>query len=258
MTCIRGFRDRHSSNPATKPEKRKKDPAKRMAADSTSGGAPLRRHKSVGSSHDAFSGSPHRAAIASFAAGTVQATMLLPINTIQTQMQARGGGAFTTFLSNFEHGMLNGLRNLYRALGPTVFMLGARQGVKFGSGAFYKQQLPLGWPEMARDAVAGAASACTGTTLLYPLDTLKTRYQLGLPAPLLSQVYYGFLPAVCYSSSGSMPTRLERRLEERVRCTAASHLPVSHTRPLRDPLPCASLPPQWRSGLSAATRWSAE
>jgi hypothetical protein len=228
-----------------------------MASDSSSGGAPLRRHKSVGSSHDAFSGSPHRAAIASFAAGTVQATMLLPINTIQTQMQARGGGALTTFLSNFEHGMLSGLRNLYRALGPTVFMLGARQGVKFGSGAFYKQQLPLEWPEMARDAVAGAASACTGTTLLYPLDTLKTRYQLGLPAPLLSQVYYGFLPAVCYSSSGSMPTRLERRLEERIRCTAASRLPVPHTRPFRAPLPRASLPPQWRSGLSVATRWSA-
>jgi hypothetical protein len=206
-----------------------------MASDSSSG-APLRRHKSVGSSHDAFSGSPHRAAIASFAAGTVQATMLLPINTIQTQMQARGGGALTTFLSNFEHGMLSGLRNLYRALGPTVFMLGARQGVKFGSGAFYKQQLPLEWPEMARDAVAGAASACTGTTLLYPLDTLKTRYQLGLPAPLLSQVYYGFLPAVCYSSSGSMPTRLERRLEERICCTAASHLPVPHPRPFRAPL----------------------
>lgn len=173
----------------------------------------LKRHPSTTS--DAFSGSPHRAALASFSAGLIQATLLLPLNTIQTQMQARGRGLRVTFLSNFETGFIGGLRSLYRALGPTFVMLGARQGLKFGSGAALKQRLPLTWPELVRDAVAGSLAACTSTTLLYPLDTLKTRRQLGMPAPSLSQCYNGFLPAVSYSATGMALWVVSRNALER-------------------------------------------
>ena len=141
--------------------------------------------------------------------------MLLPLNTVQTQMQARGSGFGVTLLSNFEHGFVGGLKNLYRAIGPTVVMVGARQGFKFGVGAASKQRLPERWPEVARDAVAGAFSATMSTSMLYPLDTWKTRWQLALPAPSFRQVYYGFVPAVSYSSTGMALWVVSRNALER-------------------------------------------
>ena len=107
-----------------------------------------------------------------------------------------------TLAVNFERGALRGVQSLYNALPATVAMLGARQGLKFGSGAYFKQQLPPEWPELAKDAVAGGSSAATSTTLLFPLDTLKTRLQLGLGVPAMHQLYYGYRPAVTYSAFG--------------------------------------------------------
>ena len=125
----------------------------------------------------------------------MQAALLLPMNTVQTQMQARGLGTMATLRGNFSHGALGGVRSLYRALAPTVGMLGLRQGLKFGSGAIFKQHMPTHWPEAARDASAGALSALTSTSVLFPLDTLKTRWQLGLPSPRATELYHGFSPA---------------------------------------------------------------
>jgi hypothetical protein len=154
------------------------------------------------SSADALSGDPNFAAIASAAAGIVQATLLLPINTVQTQMQTAGRGFYSTVALNFQRGALSGVHNLYRSLGPTVLMLGTRQGLKFGGGAAFKTKLPTAWPEALRDVTAGAASAMATTTLTFPLDTLKTRWQTGLPAPSMAQCYYGWRPAVLYSTFG--------------------------------------------------------
>ena len=141
------------------------------------------------------------------------------IRQVQTQVQTGGRGALVTLRSNFEHGVLRGVRNLYGALGPTYAMLGARQALKFGGGAAVKQRLPEEWSEIARDATAGSVSAVTSTTLLYPLDTLKTRWQTGRPSPKLAQMYNGFGPAVSYSAFGMalwVVTRnaLERTLPE--------------------------------------------
>lgn len=141
--------------------------------------------------------------------------MLLPLNTVQTQMQARGLGVVQTLTSNFEQGWIRGARNLYRALGPTVVMLGARQGLKFGSGAVVKQRLPDWWPVVLSDAVAGGTSACVSTTALYPLDTIKTRWQLGLPSPSLRHMYNGFLPAISYSAVGMSLWVVSRNMLER-------------------------------------------
>ena len=41
----------------------------------------------------------------------------------------------------------------------------------------------------ARDACAGGLSALTSTTLLFPVDTLKTRWQMGMATPRLDQMY---------------------------------------------------------------------
>ena len=111
------------------------------------------------SSDDALSGDPRWTALASASAGFIQATMLLPINTIQTQMQTRGLNVYATVSGNFERGLLGGIRSLYRALGPTIGMLGLRNGIKFGSGTAFKQRLPESWPEWRRDMLAGGFSA---------------------------------------------------------------------------------------------------
>ena len=162
---------------------------------------PLQRAPS--SAADAFSGDPTRAAAASALAGVVQAGLLLPFNTVQTQMQTRGAGFGATLVSNFKAGALDGMRNLYRAISPTIAMLAARQGLKFGAGASIKAHLPRDWSELRRDAVAGALSAVGATTLLFPLDTTKTRFQTGMAAPSsLAQAYYGYAPAVSYSAFG--------------------------------------------------------
>ena len=118
-------------------------------------------------------------------------------------MQTRGAGFVATFYGNFKGGAVDGMRNLYRAIGPTIAMLAARQGLKFGAGASAKAHLPQEWSGFKRDAVAGALSAIGATTLLFPLDTTKTRYQTGMAAPsTLRQAYYGYAPAVSYSAFG--------------------------------------------------------
>ena len=120
-----------------------------------------------------------------------------------------------TLRSNFEQGALRGVRNLYGALLPTYAMLGARQALKFGGGAAVKRRLPEHWPEIARDATAGSISAVTSTTLLYPLDTLKTRWQTGQPSPRLGQMYAGYGPAVSYSAFGMALWVVSRNALER-------------------------------------------
>ena len=137
------------------------------------------------------------------------------MNTVQTQMQTRGKSIPGTLRSLFEGGALSGVHNLYRALLPTVGMLGARQGLKFGSGAAYKQRMPASWPEPARDACAGGLSALTSTTLLFPLDTLKTRWQMGMSSPRLGQAYNGFRPAASYSAFGMALWLVSRNALER-------------------------------------------
>ena len=167
------------------------------------------------SSQDALSGDPSRAAIASCAAGVIQGCLLLPMNTVQTQMQTRGKSIPGTLRSLFEGGTRSGVHALYRALLPTVGMLGARQGLKFGSGAVYKQRMPTAWPEPARDACAGGLSALTSTTLLFPLDTLKTRWQMGMDSPRIGQAYNGFRPAASYSVFGMALWLVSRNALER-------------------------------------------
>ena len=41
-----------------------------------------------------------------------------------------------------------------------------------------------------------------GDDAVFPLDTLKTRWQTGQPAPSFGQMYFGYLPAITYSAFG--------------------------------------------------------
>ena len=190
--------------------------------------ASRRINRTVSSSSDALSGDPTRAAVASSVAGMVQASLLLPMNTVQTQMQTRGMSSRDVVRLLFRNGPISGLTNLYRAIAPTVGMLGARQGLKFGAGAVFKARLPPSWPEYARDACAGGLSALTSTTLLFPIDTLKTRWQMNMTSPRLDQMYQGFRPAASYSAFGMalwvmMRNALERNLPEPIGGSALAY-----------------------------------
>lgn len=153
---------------------------------------------------DALGGDAKIVGISAGTASMIQATLLLPINSVQTRMQAGGLGFTGTLRIIFQNGGLSGLRQLYLALPPTVAMLGMRQGLIFGSGAELKKQTPEVWPEWARDAISMGLSAFVCTAFLFPMDTLKTRLQVGKPLPGMcpSQWYHGFTPAVSHAVVG--------------------------------------------------------
>jgi hypothetical protein len=170
---------------------------------------------------DALGGDAKAVGIAAGTASVIQATCLLPVNSVQTRMQAGGLGFIGTLKIIFEGGALNGLRQLYLALPPTVAMLGMRQGLIFGSGAQLKKRTPQVWPEWARDATSMGLSAFVCTAFLFPMDTLKTRLQVGKPLPGMcpSQWYHGFAPAVSHAVIGRpvwmvMRNSLERRVPD--------------------------------------------
>eukprot|EP00930_Biecheleria_cincta_P078734 TRINITY_DN66312_c0_g1_i1.p1 TRINITY_DN66312_c0_g1~~TRINITY_DN66312_c0_g1_i1.p1 ORF type:complete len:269 (-),score=42.68 TRINITY_DN66312_c0_g1_i1:57-863(-) len=153
---------------------------------------------------DAIGGDAKVVGAAAAASSMLQAVLLLPVNSLQTRMQAGGLGFTGTLKSVFACGSISGFRQLYAALPPTVAMLGMRQGLIFGSGAHLKKQLPGAWPEWTRDITSMGLSAFVCTTFLFPLDTMKTRLQLARPLPSFSpsQWYHGFWPALGHAVIG--------------------------------------------------------
>lgn len=153
---------------------------------------------------DAIGGDAKLVGVAAGASSVLQAIFLLPINSVQTRMQAGGLPLHGTIKVIFNDGFASGLRQLYLALPPTVAMLGMRQALIFGSGAALKKQLPQVWPEWTRDGASMGISAVVCTAFLFPMDTMKTRLQLGRPLPGLcpSQWYQGFWPALSHAVVG--------------------------------------------------------
>lgn len=203
--------------------------------------------KRASSSADAFGGDPSRAALASGAAGCVQATLLLPMNTIQTQMQTRGLGVLETLLANFRgdaaksptRNMLNGVRQLYRALPPTVGMLGLRQGLKFGSGSVFKQYLPATWPEVARDACAGGLSAVASTTAL--VRALPACLPVCVPLSLKSLFMCASLTRLSASSHTTVSTRRPSLSHSLSLLSSPSQFPLD------------TLKTRWQTGMKSPT-----
>jgi hypothetical protein len=134
-------------------------------------------------------------------------------------MQGKGLPLVATLRVAFEGGAISGVRQLYAALPPTVVMLGMKQALIFGSGAAVKKKLPERWPEPVRDAASMGFSAFICTSLIFPMDTFKTRMQLGTSWPTPGQWYQGFTPAMGHAIVGRalwMVSRnaLEQRLPE--------------------------------------------
>ena len=169
------------------------------------------------SSSDAFSGDPTLNAIAGGTAGGAVLAALFPIDTTKTQMQARGTSATTTIKALITSEAP--LRRIYRGLAPAIAEHAANRAMLFGVGAEIKKHVPREWPEPARDMASGAAAAFAKTTMLHPLDTIKCRWQVGLPFYQVSGLYSGLVPAQLRSSVGmgiwlSSRNQLERSLPD--------------------------------------------
>ena len=85
---------------------------------------------------------------------------------------------------------------LYRGFSIAVAEHTVNRAILFGGSTLCKQHTPTSWPEPLRDAVGGVGAGLGKTALLHPLDTIKTRWQLGepaLPAKLLEAFAKGRL-----------------------------------------------------------------
>lgn len=120
------------------------------------------------------------------------------------------------------HGLLTSeapLRRFYRGIGPALSEQMLNRFMLFGVGAFIKGRVPAEWPEPIRDAMSGATAALVKTSVLHPLDTVKCRWQLGMPWDDLHGLYRGLGPATVRSSCGmavwlASRNQLERTLPE--------------------------------------------
>lgn len=151
---------------------------------------------------DAMSGNPVTNAWAGGLAGTLQVFFLLPLNTVQTQMQTKGHTFVAAIQVLFRSGVSSGVRNLYRSMAPAIGTMGINRAIVFGLGASIKQGIPTSVPEPIRDATAGATAAVIKTCTLHPLDVLKTRWQMQMKHPRVAELYFGLLPAATRSSVG--------------------------------------------------------
>ena len=197
------------------------------------------------SSADAFSGDARINAAAGSLAGSAVVLLLLPLDTVKTHMQARGLSLVQSGRGLIREG---GLRVLFRGAVPAVSECCMNRAMLFGAGAMVKKRLPRDWPEPVRDASAGSSAALVKTCLLHPVDTLKTRWQMGMRAPellgtdaglsrhfrrgklFLGQLYQGFVPAALRSSVGMALWLVSRNGLERSFASSAP-TPIAGPRP---------------------------
>ena len=151
--------------------------------------------------HDAFSGDATVNAVAGAGAASIVLAALFPIDSAKTHAQARGLTLAETWRG--IRASESPLRRAYRGFSPALCEQALNRSMLFGVGALIKNHLiPAEWPEPMRDMSSGAAAAFAKTSVLHPLDTVKCRWQLGMPLHQLDGLYGGFVPAQLRSSVG--------------------------------------------------------
>eukprot|EP00747_Dinoflagellata_sp_TGD_P192962 gnl/TRDRNA2_/TRDRNA2_58546_c0_seq1.p1 gnl/TRDRNA2_/TRDRNA2_58546_c0~~gnl/TRDRNA2_/TRDRNA2_58546_c0_seq1.p1 ORF type:complete len:395 (-),score=59.74 gnl/TRDRNA2_/TRDRNA2_58546_c0_seq1:223-1407(-) len=144
------------------------------------------------SDKDMLGGNSKTVGIAAVTASMTEASILLPINSMQARMQAGGRGLKDNMRILFQNGIMSALSQVYKALPPALAMRGTQNGLIFGTGAAIKEQCPKEWPNMVQDAASMLASSLICTSIIFPMDAVKTRVQLGSNLPRLRQLYQGF------------------------------------------------------------------
>lgn len=155
-----------------------------------------------GSSSDALSGSVAANAVAGATAGATVLALLFPVDVAKTHMQAKGTSVPTALRGLAAEVRASGAATLYRGIVPALGEQMLNRSMLFGVGSLIKSHVPAAWPEPARDAASGASAALVKTSLLHPVDTVKCRWQLGMPRWQLDGLYRGLAPAVLRSSAG--------------------------------------------------------
>lgn len=166
------------------------------------------------SSSDAMAGSPTINAAAGGAAGGIVLVALFPVDLAKTHMQANGTTTLQTARALFGSTDAT-FRRLYRGVIPALAEQAMNRSMLFGVGAAIKGATPSYWPEPMRDAASGAGAAFIKTSVLHPLDSVKCRWQLGLPLSELSGLYHGLSPALVRSSAGMAVWLMSRNFLER-------------------------------------------
>ena len=170
---------------------------------------------------DAFGGGhPWLNATAGALAGTLVMSSLFPVDAVKTFMQANGTSA-TEACRILAHNQPNAaalLRRVFRGITPALVEHAINRSLLFGMGSYFKSAMPDTLPEPARDALSGGGAAMIKTVALHPIDTMKTRWQLGQERFNFFGMYRGVTPATIRSSFGMaiwLTTRnaLERSLE---------------------------------------------
>ncbi len=151
-------------------------------------------------SRDAVAGPPALNAAAGAVAGSLVLSVLFPVDLCKSIMQARGTGVVDTVRSLMISG--TPFRRLYRGIVPALAETTLNRSMLFGVASMVKRHVPAEWPEPLRDATSGALAAFSKTSLLHPLDTIKCRWQVGLPLSELGGLYHGLGPALLRSSGG--------------------------------------------------------
>ena len=181
--------------------------------------------------NDALAGPSSNNAIAGGVAAFSVLSVFFPIDTLKTHMQTHGHDLTASLRSILRTGPMS----LYRGFSMAVAEHTANRMLLFGGSALIKQQFtPPTWPEPLRDAAGGMGAGLGKTLLLHPLDTIKTRWQLGQPgrpaeqtavACFVSGLYRGVSPAATRSAVGMAIWLTTRNgLEERL----PPQLPLRH------------------------------
>ena len=156
--------------------------------------------------------------------------IFFPIDTLKTTMQTSGLGARAAHQVLKDRG---GMRAFYRGFSVAVTEHTVNRGILFAGSTYCKQQTPTTWPEPVRDAVGGIGAGLGKTALLHPLDTVKTRWQLGEPAwpsglpagTFATGLYRGITPAAMRSGSGMAIWLSARNFFEQA---LPAHIPIRH------------------------------
>jgi hypothetical protein len=150
---------------------------------------------------DAISGAADLNFWAGFYSSGLVLAALFPLDAIKTHAQTNHADGYFASL-RWQGSWGSTIARVYRGFFPAIFEHSINRGMMFAVATKIKDATPKTWSEPARDATSGGGAAVIKTVLLHPLDTVKTRWQLGQPGWGLTGLYNGVVPAIARSSPG--------------------------------------------------------
>eukprot|EP01122_Echinamoeba_exundans_P005273 TRINITY_DN15440_c0_g1_i1.p1 TRINITY_DN15440_c0_g1~~TRINITY_DN15440_c0_g1_i1.p1 ORF type:complete len:305 (-),score=9.83 TRINITY_DN15440_c0_g1_i1:140-1054(-) len=122
--------------------------------------------------------SPWAAACAGAISRATAGTLLHPVSVVKTRFEAfdQRGQRRTTIGTLIEIGKSDGMKGLFRGLGPTLMRDVPYSSLNYGIYTNIKERLE-GVPDSARYFIASTISGFTSTLITHPFDLMRTRLQ---------------------------------------------------------------------------------